>query len=131
MSQGSVGWREALSATTPVAVLGTIVCCAIPITLVALGAGSVVASMVSTFPWLVTLTEHKALIFVLSALLLAANYWALFRSGGAACEPGGVCHPSHPVGKWMRRAFWSSTAVYTVGFAATFLSLPVAKLFGY
>ena len=131
MSQSAVRWRKALSATTPVAVLGTLVCCAIPITLVAVGAGSVVASMVSTFPWLAPLTEQKDVIFGISALLLAANYWALFRSGGAACEPGGVCHPSHPVGKWMRRAFWSSTAIYAVGFTATFLSLPIAKLFGY
>ena len=131
MSEASLRWRQALSATTPVAVLGTLVCCALPITLVALGAGSVVASMVSTFPWIVTLTEHKAWVFTISALLLAANYWALYRSGGVACDPGGVCHPSHPVGRWMRQAFRFSTAVYVVGFAATFLSLPIAKLFGY
>ncbi len=131
MSKSAIEWRRALSAVTPVAVLGTLVCCAIPIVLIALGAGSVVASVFSSLPWLGALTAQKSWIFGFSALLLLANYWALFRSGGSLCEPGGVCHPSHPVGLWMRRGFWFSVAVYFVGFAATYLSLPLAKLLGY
>ena len=123
-------WRETLTAATPVAVMGTLVCCALPITLVSLGAGSVVASLVSTAPWLVALSRHKEWVFALSGLLLAANYWALYRSGGAACEVGGVCHPSHPVGKWMRRVMWGSVGLYVVGFAAAYLSLPLATLMG-
>ncbi len=43
-------WREVLTTITPVAVLGTLVCCAIPITLVTVGAGSVVASLVASCP---------------------------------------------------------------------------------
>jgi mercuric ion transport protein len=124
-------WREGLTATVPVAVLGTLVCCAIPITLVALGAGSVVATLVSTAPWLVTLTQHKAWVFAFSGLLLLGNYWALYRSGGVACQPGGVCHPGHPVGRWMRRVFWASTVLYGIGFVAAYLSLPIAQLLGY
>lgn len=131
MKQVLFRWRETLTAATPVAVAGTLVCCALPITLVSLGAGSVVASLVSTVPWLGTLSEHKEWIFGLSGLLLVANYWALFRSGGDACEPGGVCHPSHPLGRWMRRVFWASTVVYGVGFGASYLSLPIANLLGY
>ncbi len=124
-------WREVLTTITPVAVLGTLVCCAIPITLVTVGAGSVVASLVSAAPWLVTLTRHKEWVFVLSGLLLAANYWGLYRSGGAACEPGGVCHPTHPVGRWLRRVYWGSVALYGVGFGAAYLSVPVARALGY
>jgi mercuric ion transport protein len=127
----TAGWREGLTAVTPVAVLGTLVCCALPIALVSLGAGSVVASLVSSVPWLVPLSRNKEWVFALSGLLLALNYWALFKAGGAACEPGGVCHPNHPVGRWMRRVFWMSTVIYGIGFAAAYLSLPVAQLLGY
>lgn len=124
-------WRELLTGTVPVAVMGTLVCCALPIALVSVGAGSVVASLVSTAPWLVSLSRHKEWVFLGSGLLLAANYWALYRSGGAACRPGGVCHPSHPLGRWMRRVYWSSVTLYAVGFAAAYLSLPIAKVLGY
>lgn len=123
-------WRETLAGAVPVAVLGTLVCCALPITFVALGAGSVVASLVSTAPWLVTLTRHKEWVFLFSGVLLAANYWMLYRAGGAACQPGGVCHPSRMVGRWMRRLFWSSVSLYGVAFTAAYLSLPIAKALG-
>lgn len=121
-------WREALSTATPVAVLGTLACCALPITLVALGAGSVVASMVSAAPWLVELSRNKQWVFLLAALMLAADYWILYRSTSMACQPGGVCHITHPFGRWMRRVFWTSVGLYGIGLAAAYLLLPVAKL---
>jgi mercuric ion transport protein len=124
-------WREVLTGVTPVAVVGTTVCCALPITLVTLGAGSVVAALVSTAPWLVVLSQHKAWVFMAAGVLLGANYWALYRAGGPACEPGGVCHPGHPVGRWMRRMLWGSVALYSVAVFAAYLSLPVARAFGF
>jgi mercuric ion transport protein len=100
-------WREVLTGALPVAALGTLVCCALPITLVALGAGSAVAWLVVNTPWLVTLSAHKEWIFLGVGVLLALDYWALFRSRAPRCRPGGVCHPSHPVGRWLRRLFWA------------------------
>jgi mercuric ion transport protein len=125
-----VRWREALTGATPVAVLGTLVCCALPIALVSLGAGSVVVSLVSAAPWLAALTRNKEWVFLFAGLMLAANYWALYRSG-RACQPGGICHSSHPVGRWMRRLYWGSVAAYGIGFVSAYLSLPLAKLLGY
>ena len=123
-------WREALTATVPVAVLGTLVCCALPIALVAVGAGTVVASVVSTVPWLVGLSRHKEWIFLLAGLMLAADYWILYRSTNAVCKPGGVCHASHRFGRSMRRVFWGSTVVYALGLGAAYLSLPLAIALG-
>ncbi len=123
-------WREALSAAVPVAVLGTLVCCALPIALVAVGAGTVVASLVSTVPWLVGLSRHKEWVFLLAGLMLIADYWILYRSTSAACQPGGVCHVSHPFGRLMRRVFWGSAVAYGVGLGAAYLSLPLARAFG-
>ncbi len=131
MGTMALRWREALSTVTPVAVLGTLTCCALPITLVTLGAGSVVASMVSTAPWLVVLSRHKAWVFLFAGLMLATDYWILYHSTSVACQPGGVCHIAHPFGRWMRRVFWGSVTLYAVGIGTAYLSLPIAKAFGY
>ncbi len=105
-------------------------CCALPITLVALGLGSVVATLVSTAPWLVALSAHKGWVFLLAGGLLLANYWALYRAGGAACEPGGVCDPARRSGRWLRRLFWGTTGLYGVAVFAAYLSMPLARLLG-
>lgn len=123
-------WRAVLSVATPTAVLATLTCCALPIVLVSVGAGSAVASMVGALPWLSPLTRHKEWAFSLAALLLAVNYWSLYRSRAAVCRQGGVCHPSHPVGRWMRRAFWGSVVLYVTAFVAAYLSLPISRLVG-
>ncbi len=124
-------WREGLSAATPVAVLGTLVCCALPATLVALGAGSVVASLISSASWIVVLSRNKEWVFLIAGLILAADYWILYHSTSTACRPGGVCHVSHPFGRTMRRVFWGSVVLYAVGLGAAYLLLPVVKFFGY
>ncbi len=124
-------WREGLSALAPVAVVGTLICCALPIVLVALGAGSVVASAVSTAPWLVAWSRNKEWVFLVAGALLAADYWILYRSTSGACQPGGVCHVSHPFGRRMRRVFWGSCALFLAALAAAYLLLPVAQYFGY
>jgi hypothetical protein len=124
-------WREALLTVAPVAALGTLMCCALPITFVAIGAGSVMASLVASAPWLVILTQHKAWAFGFSGVLLVGNFWILYRSTSAACQAGGVCHISHPFGRWTRRLYWGSVGLYLVGLAAAYLSLPVARMLGY
>ena len=73
-------WRESLSTLAPVAVLGTLICCALPIVLVALGAGSVVASVVSTAPWLVAFSRNKEWVFLVAGAFLATDYWILYQS---------------------------------------------------
>lgn len=123
-------WREALTGVTPVAVLGSTVCCALPITLVSLGLGSVVASLVSTAPWLVALSQYKGWVFLLAGALLAANYWALYRAGGTACEPGGFCDPAASSGRWLRGIFWGTAALYGLAVFAAYLSMPVARALG-
>ena len=124
-------WREGLSTLAPVVVLGTLICCALPIVLVALGAGSVMASLVSAAPWLVALSRNKEWVFLVAGGLLAVDYWILYQSTSGACQPGGVCHVSHPFGRWMRRVFWGSCVLFAAALGAAYLLLPVSKFFGY
>jgi len=63
----------------------TLICCALPALLVALGAGAVLASVVSTVPGLVWLSEHKDVLFALAALGLAGAAFAYRRARALPC----------------------------------------------
>jgi hypothetical protein len=64
---------------------GTLVCCTLPALLVALGAGSALAGLVSVFPQIVWLSEHKALVFGLAGAMLAVAGTLQWRNRRAPC----------------------------------------------
>jgi hypothetical protein len=64
---------------------GTLVCCAIPALLVALGAGAALSSLVSVFPQIVWLSEHKPLVFGFASAAMALAGWLQWRGRYAAC----------------------------------------------
>jgi hypothetical protein len=51
----------------------TLVCCVLPAVMVSLGAGASLVGLVSAFPQLVWLSEHKNLVFAIAAALLLAS----------------------------------------------------------
>ncbi len=63
----------------------TLVCCALPALLVALGAGAALSSLVSVFPQLVWLSEHKLAVFSLAGTMLLASAWLQWRNRNAPC----------------------------------------------
>lgn len=68
-----------------VAASGTLVCCAIPALLVAIGAGAALSSLVSVFPQVVWLSEHKEAIFGVAAAAMALAGVLQWRSRHAPC----------------------------------------------
>lgn len=68
----------------------TLLCCALPALLVALGAGAALSSLVAAVPQLVWLSEHKAGLFTLAGVLLALAGLAQWRQRHAPCplDPG-------------------------------------------
>lgn len=64
---------------------GTLVCCAIPALLVALGAGAALSSLVSVFPQVVWLSEHKAGVFAFAGLMMAGSGALQWRNRNAPC----------------------------------------------
>lgn len=64
---------------------GTLVCCAIPALLVALGAGAALSSLVSVFPQIVWLSEHKEAVFGFAGLMMAASGALQWRNRHAPC----------------------------------------------
>jgi hypothetical protein len=51
----------------------TLICCAIPALLVALGLGATLAGLVSNFPQIVWISEHKIWVFSLGFIFLSAG----------------------------------------------------------
>src|SRR5687768_2150068 len=59
--------------------VGTLLCCALPSLLVLLGLGATVASVLASAPWLVTLSRQKSWVFATSAILIAGNFYYVYR----------------------------------------------------
>lgn len=100
---------------------GTLICCALPIMLISIGLGAVVASTIFQFPFLVTLSDHPILMFGGSFVLLAvAGWFAFIRPFQCPAEPvlAAKCQQAKI---WNQRIWWSSVVLWLVGFFASFL----------
>ena len=92
---------------------GTLVCCALPALLVAIGAGAALAGLVSAFPTIVWLSEHKELVFGAALVALTAAGALQWRSRFAPC-------PANPAQAALcRRARRSSRVVYAIALGLT------------
>jgi hypothetical protein len=63
----------------------TLVCCVLPAVLVSLGAGAVLVGLVSAFPQLVWLSEHKMGVFAVAGTLLAVSGALVWRGRRLPC----------------------------------------------
>ncbi len=122
--------QRALSWVTLLASTGTLLCCALPILLVSLGFGAVVASLTSSLPVLVTLAAYESWMFSVSALLLGVTAWVLWIRPQQCPSDPELAERCAQAGVWNRRVFWMATVVWVVGFTAAFLLLPIRKLIG-
>ena len=94
----------------------TLVCCALPALLVALGAGAALSSLVSVFPQVVWLSEHKEALFVFAGLAMAVSGALQWRNRNAPCptDPAmrSACLRTRKVA---RRVYGFSVVIYLVG----------------
>lgn len=63
----------------------TLICCVLPAVLVSLGAGATLVGLVSAFPQLVWLSEHKAWVFGGAATLLIGSGALLWHARSLPC----------------------------------------------
>ena len=103
---------------------GTLICCAIPITLVTLGLGAVVAAMVSSMPLLITLSQYKTWMFLVSGLLIGLSAWAVYRPDRHCPVDPELAVACIRADTWNRRFIWISGGMWLVGFLAAF-ALPL------
>ncbi len=101
----------------------TLICCALPATLVAIGSAATLASLVSSFPQLVWISEHKALVFGLAGAMLVIAGYLQWQARNAPCpadvELAAVCTKTR---KNSLRIYWLSVAIFAVGAFFAFIA---------
>ena len=93
-------------------------CCALPIALVALGAGGAMASLASAAPWLVTLSEYKVATFSATGLVLGYAWWRV--RAASQCDISDAKRL-----RLQRRVLWASSAIFAVSIFAAYAAFPL------
>ncbi len=102
--------------------LGTLLCCALPALFVVIGAGAVLAGILSSAPFLIVLSKYKVLLFLFSGALMVISGYFIWRSKKAPC-------PADPLKakacKRLRIAslviYLFSVTIYAIGFFFAFI----------
>ena len=102
--------------------LGTLLCCALPSLFVAIGAGAVLAGLISNMPFLIVLSKYKIILFISSGLLILISGFLIWYTRNAPC-------PADPLKaracKRFRAAslviYYFSVFIYFLGFFFAFV----------
>ncbi len=126
-NQNSYGARQTVwPAFGLFASLGTLVCCALPALLVSLGAGAALAGLVSTVPWLITLSKYKVWTFGIAAAMILFAGLMQWRSRNLPCPADPLqavaCMCLRRFSQWI---FWLSVVVWCTGFFFAFIAVHV------
>lgn len=91
------------------------------------------ASFLSAVPWLVTLSQHKGWVFAVSGLMIAGNFYYVYRlaprlkvsgSAGEAC-PIDASDACGTASRMSRVVLWISATLYLIGFFVAFALGPL------
>jgi hypothetical protein len=95
---------------------GTLICCALPALLVALGAGAVLSSLVAAVPGLVWISEYKEAVFGFAGLMLVVSGALQWQNRHAPCPVDPALRNACMQGRRMSaRVYFLSVAVYVIG----------------
>jgi hypothetical protein len=101
----------------------TLICCALPATLVAIGSAATLASLVSSFPQLIWISEHKPLVFGVAGAMLAIAGFFQWRARNAPCPAdsalAAICMRAR---KQALLIYWISVVIFMVGVFFAFVA---------
>ena len=99
----------------------TLLCCAIPALLVFLGAGSLVASLFASFPFLGVLATYKAILFSITAIFLMLGFFFLKRNESCTLDLNrrAACQESK---QWSRVILKIASILFFIGFFMAYLA---------
>ena len=105
---------------------GTLICCALPALLVGLGAGAVMASLVSSVPQIVWFSEHKLGVFIFAGIMLSISGFLQWKARSLPCPSdialAEICNKTRVNSL---RVYYFSVTVFLIGgfmaFAAPWL----------
>ena len=102
---------------------GTLLCCALPSLLVALGMGATMAGLVTAVPQLVWISQYKVWVFSLSGVLIALAGWMQYRARFEPCpidpELAKACDQSR---KWSGIILIVSASLWSIGAFFAFIA---------
>ncbi|MGQ3091507.1 MAG: hypothetical protein ACT6RZ_04530 [Methylophilus sp.] len=101
----------------------TLICCALPATLVAIGSVATLTSLISQFPQLIWISEHKPLVFGLAAAMLLLAGWLQWRARSLPCpaDPAlaALCTKTRRQSLWV---YLFSLALFVIGTLFAFVA---------
>lgn len=97
---------------------GTLLCCAIPSTLVLLGFGAALAGFVGDYPQLIWLSENKGIVFGLSFLMLGASWFLQRQNQVCPIDKKEDCEKTK---NWSKLVLYITLAINVVGAFYAFL----------
>ena len=101
----------------------TLICCALPATLVAIRSAATLTSLISNFPQLIWISEHKGLVFGMAGAMLAIAGYLQWQARNAPCpvEPilAIACTKTR---KNALRVYWLSVGIFAVGVFFAFVA---------
>jgi hypothetical protein len=121
MKERIIGFLGLFSSTT------TLLCCALPALVAAVAGGAAVATLVSSVPWLIKVSEHKGVIFLISTVLIALNaFITLWPKGKVACTITGG-QGCRTAGMFQRTMLWVSVFMYLTGAFVAYGLVPILR----
>ncbi len=100
----------------------TLLCCALPALLVALGAGAALATVVGVVPQIVWVSEHKTLVFVGAGVMLAVAGYLQYRARFLPCPAdAGLAAACSRQRRVSNVIYFVSLAIYVIGVSFAFL----------
>ena len=102
--------------------LGTLLCCALPSLFVAIGAGAVLAGLISNMPFLIVLSKYKIILFIISGLLILISGFLIWYTRNAPCPADPLkARACSRLRKLSIVIYLSSLVVYLTGFFFAFI----------
>ncbi len=101
----------------------TLICCALPATLVAIGSAATLTSLVSNFPQLIWISEHKPLVFGLAGAMLAIAGYLQWQARNAPCPADAAL--AEICAKTRQNAlviYWLSVVIFAIGIFFAFIA---------
>jgi|TARA_Y100000385_G_C13008067_1_gene600388 hypothetical protein len=96
--------------------LSTLLCCALPATLVAIGAGSVLASIVSNVPGFIWISQNKLGVFIFAGCMLTLGGIMHWRTKNLACpideKKANACQTGK---RWSVYIYFFSLTLFFIG----------------
>ena len=109
-------WSARTSWLSLFASSGTLLCCALPALLVALGAGAALSSLVAVVPGLVWVSEYKEVVFAFAGLMLVASGVLQWKNRFAPCPTDAALRQTcMRIRKKSAQIYLGSVATYLVG----------------